>query len=163
MNLKLVLYPNPILETPCTPVTEFGPELSDIIVEMKDIMQKHGGIGLAANQVGLSIQLFIMKDKKGNIHEFINPKIIDTDGMILTEEGCLSTPGIFIPVSRPESVLVEYQDKTGETKRVVAEGLEARVLLHEYDHLQGIVNLSKVNRQIRKSVLSRLKKSGQII
>jgi peptide deformylase len=156
--MNIIKYPNDILETPCEPVTEFNDELRDIITKMKDVMQKAGGIGLSANQVGISKSFFIIKDSKGSIVEFINPKIIDVEGMVNFREGCLSAPNVYLNVFRPEAVLIEYQDVTGEKRKTYAEGLEARTILHEYDHLQGVFYFSKVNRATRKAALSQLKR-----
>lgn len=157
--MKIIHYPDPILLKPCEPINKFDDSLHKTLDEMKILMIQSNGIGLAANQVGISKSFFIIKDNKGDIVEFINPKIIDSEGTVNVNEGCLSAPGIYLPVSRPEAILIEYQDRTGEQKRSVAEGIEARVILHEYDHLLGIFYFSKVNRAVRKQALSKLRKT----
>jgi peptide deformylase len=126
---------------------------------MARLMRLHGGVGLAAPQIGVLSSVFIIKDNKHNVIEFINPKIISTDGTILLNEGCLSAPKIFLPIPRAESVHLEYQNLQGETKQVVAEGIEARAILHEYDHLQGKFYFDLVNRATRKAAISKLEKS----
>lgn len=122
-------------------------------------MNLHNGLGLAANQIGSNLSVFIIKDNKKNIIEFINPKIIKSYGEIILNEGCLSAPGIVLQVKRSEFVEVEYQDLLGESKSIIAEGMEARCLLHEYDHLQGKFYFELVNRATRKAAISKLKKN----
>jgi len=159
--MKLIYYPNKILETACEPYA-FNEgsevELKDIYACMEKIMLEHKGVGLAANQVGLTQRFIVIKDNKGTVHHFTNPVVIDTDGNIQMNEGCLSTPGIAVPITRALSVLLEYQTYTGERKRVVAEGLEARAILHEIDHLDGKNYLEKTSRQERRIALSKIRK-----
>lgn len=155
--MKLLYYPDTILEMPCSPVEDFT-SIPALIDEMTVLMKEHKGLGLAANQVGKSLNLFIMKDSKGDIKEFINPKIIEEIDVVNMSEGCLSFPDIFLNISRPETVVVEFKNKEGEVRQIVANGLEARTILHEMDHLQGEVFISKVNRATRKAALSRLKR-----
>lgn len=126
---------------------------------MKFNMKLHSGLGLAAPQIGNLSSVFIVKDSKHTIHAFVNPKILETDGAILLQEGCLSAPGIFLPISRPEGVFIEYQDLNGTTQKLAAEGVDARAILHEMDHLQGKFYFDLVNRQARKAAISKLKKN----
>lgn len=101
----------------------------------------------------------IIRDAKGTIHEFINPQIVSTDGSVIMNEGCLSAPGIFLTITRPESLQIKFQDRTGESKQVVAEGIEARTILHEMEHLRGDFYFNRVNRVQRKAAEKMLKKS----
>lgn len=141
------------------PITDFGDELTTLVEELQFNMRLHHGVGIAAPQIGNLSSIFLIKDNKHNVIEFINPKIISTDGEIVLNEGCLSAPGIFLPISRAEQVELEYQNIKGEMNRVVAEGLEARTILHELDHLFGKFFFDKVNRQARKSSIAKLKKN----
>jgi peptide deformylase len=156
--MKLLYYPNVSLTTKCEPIVEFNEELHALLDQMKQVMLEHKGVGLSANQVGVHKQVMLMQDNKNNVHELINPVIVDTQGMVSMSEGCLSAPNVYIPVARPEAVLIQYQDRTGEVKKVMAEGLEARVILHEMDHLQGEFYFNRVNRQTRKAAIAKLKK-----
>lgn len=156
--MNIIAYPNDILNIPCTPITEFDESLKTLVEEMKQTMIKANGIGLSANQIGKSIQLFIVKDTKNEIHSFINPKILETEGTVLMTEGCLSAPNINLPIQRAATVFLEYRDISGETRRSMAQGIDARAILHEYDHIQGVFYFSKVNRAIRKIALSKLRK-----
>jgi len=156
--MTLIHYPNPILETPCIPINKED-NIEQLIKDMTEVMIKHNGVGLAAPQVGLSKQLFIIKDIKGNIVPFINPKIIETDGQTILNEGCLSFPNIFLPVVRASSVFIEIDSiDLLERRRIMAEGIEARIILHEFQHLKGGTFLNSVNRQLRKSTIAKLRK-----
>lgn len=157
-NMELIYYPNEVLTTKCTPVTEFDVVLANELDQMKDVMLVHNGVGLAANQIGLTKSMFIIKTTKGDVVEMVNPIIIETEGLVQMQEGCLSYAGIFLPIFRPATVVVSYQDRTGELHKVMAEGLEAREIQHEYEHTQGVSFLSKVSRPVRKAALSKLRK-----
>lgn len=156
--MKLEYYPSKYLDMACDPVEFFDEVLHKQLDEMKKIMEEHKGLGLAANQVGLNKRMFLFKDNKGIVHEVINPKIKSTNGAVSISEGCLSAPDVFVSISRPEDVGFEYQDRNGEWQNALAFGLEARAVLHEYDHLDGIFFLSKVNRQIRRAAIAKLKR-----
>lgn len=151
--MEIVKYPNDILKQVCEPVTEFGEQLHKALDEMKTIMEANAGMGLAANQVGIAKRFFIMKDLKGKIHEFINPKIVSSDGHQALEEGCLSLPGQFTTVDRPAQITVEAQDRNGEPFKIGAIELEAVCISHEIDHLDGIFYIEKLSRQQRRAIL----------
>lgn len=157
--MKLLYYPNKQLDTPTKEVINFDETLIKILGDMALIMKEHNGLGLSANQVGIDLSMFIIKDSKDNIHEIINPKLLDSEGLVSISEGCLSFPGIYIPITRGETIELSYQNKLGEIQRGMAYGMEARTILHELEHLQGINYLSKVNRATRKAALSQLKKN----
>lgn len=104
------------------------------------------GIGLAAIQIGITKQAFIIKiDPKGEVTKIWNPKVISTEGQKIVAEGCLSLPGITKSVARAESVVFE----NGDGKRYALDGLEAQVFLHEFDHIQGLCLLDKEHRSIK--------------
>jgi peptide deformylase len=156
--MNLVYYPNKILDTPTVPVTVFDEQLQKELADMEALMLKYNGLGIAANQCGLNKSMFIIKDQKGAIHKIVNPKIISTDGNVSISEGCLSFPTTFIAVVRPEFVELEYQNEKGEVQQVLAQGMDARAIQHEYDHLLGYTFLTRVNRATRKAVLSQHKR-----
>ena len=113
-------------------------ELELLSVELMKVMDREGGIGLSANQVGLDISLFVT-NVEGKYKAFYNPKIVEfSDNMVEIEEGCLSFPEEYHSIERPETVKVEYQDYLGNKSVKTLEGMDCRVWLHEYDHLQGI-------------------------
>lgn len=158
-DMKILIYPNSMLSVLTEPVLSFNEHLIDVLEGMKTAMLNAKGLGLSANQVGIDKQILIIRDAKGTIHEFINPQIISTDGSVIMNEGCLSAPGIFLTITRPESLQIKFQDRTGESKQVVAEGIEARTILHEMEHLRGDFYFNRVNRVQRKAAEKMLKKS----
>jgi peptide deformylase len=118
----------------------------EIIDQMVELMHKHDGIGLAAAQVGWDARVFVMNttQKTGDDLIFINPKILDESGDIIEfPEGCLSFPGIFGPVDRYRQVTVEATDLDGELFTVTNDSLAARCMLHEIDHLDGVLFIDK--------------------
>lgn len=155
--MNLIYYPNNILTSPTSPITTFDSALDQTLKEMYDIMIANSGVGLSMNQIGISSSGFIMKQDEG-FKEFLNPVITFTDGNLVMTEGCLSAPGAFVQLTRPEFVTVTAQDRYGEEFKVALEGLEARIALHEYDHLLGDFFLNKVNRQQRKAALKEMSK-----
>ena len=137
--MKIVFYPNPILRKKTKPILEFNSKLEKIISEMTEIMQQNDGAGLAGPQVGISQQIFLADDGNG-LRVFINPKIIWRSAeKIIIEEGCLSFPGIFLEIERPKEVKIEFSDKNNQKQILKADGLLARIIQHEYDHLQGVL------------------------
>lgn len=150
-------YPDPILATKCDPWT--SPSFADLhatLNAMFEVMETEKGIGLAANQVGINARIFIMKDQKGKLWEFINPEIVERDGGQQINEGCLSAPGVFVQVPRSQSVTVKAQDRNGEEFRVVCQDIEAVCVQHELDHLDGVFFLSKTSRNQRRAALKTL-------
>lgn len=138
---KIVHYPDPILTTPAEPVTDFGPRLGDIVEEMFLTMYQERGVGLAAPQVGVSKRIFVVNCAEDQPPEgeiaLINPEIVSAEGEQYGDEGCLSFPGLFAKKKRPMKVTMRAQNVTGEWFEVTGEGLLARALLHERDHLDG--------------------------
>lgn len=151
---KLVTYPAEILEQNCEQVTVFDKKLVKILNDMYDTMIEFDGVGLAAPQIGLNKRIAIVDidDEKGTI-ELINPVIIDTKGEQTGPEGCLSFPGIFGEVTRPNYVKVQARDRKGKKFTLEAEDFLARAVLHEIDHLSGVLFTSKVTRYLKESEL----------
>ena len=125
--------------------------------QLIDSMKHYQCIGLSANQVGIMERVFVMYSdvKKGEIISCFNPKIItQSDTEIVIEEGCLSYPGLWLKVKRPDGIEVEYEDKTGEVQSKAMFGLECRIFLHEYDHMEG----TDFTKKVSKIKLDRAKK-----
>ena len=125
--------------------------------QLIDSMKHYQGIGLSANQVGIMERVFVMYSdvKKGEIISCFNPKIItQSDTEVVIEEGCLSYPGLWLKVKRPDGIEVEYEDKTGEVQSKAMFGLECRIFLHEYDHMEG----TDFTKKVSKIKLNRAKK-----
>jgi peptide deformylase len=158
----VVKYPDPVLTKAGEPVTEFTPELAQFVDEMFDSMYAAQGIGLAAPQVSVSKQITVIdisfKERPEDKIVLINPEVIDRRGKQYEDEGCLSLPEIYEKVQRDEWVKVRAQNVKGEFFEVEGEALLARALLHEIDHLHGILFIDRLSRLKRDLVLRRIKK-----
>src|SRR6266567_3162279 len=139
--LPIVKYGDAVLRQPTKPVGDIDDALQKLIDDMVDTMYAAPGVGLAANQVGISKRLAVIDlsvgKKPGGLHIFINPELVETEGQITEDEGCLSIPDFTEAVTRPERVKVRYTDRNGEQREIRGEGLMARALCHEIGHLNG--------------------------
>lgn len=134
---------DPVLRQKCEPITTFDRKLRLLLKNMADTMYKADGVGLAAPQIGLSINVVVIDVGEGII-ELINPKIIEREGTVEDTEGCLSVPGMYGTVERSARVVVEYQNRFGKTHTMEGTGLLARAFQHELDHLDGVLFTDKV-------------------
>ncbi|MFL6556632.1 MAG: peptide deformylase, partial [Bacillus sp. (in: firmicutes)] len=152
--LKVINYPAEILEQTCKPVIKFDKKLAKILDNMYDTMIEFDGVGLAAPQIGLDARISIVDidDELGTI-EMINPVILETSGEQTGPEGCLSFPGLFGEVTRPNFVKIEAFDRKGRKYTLEAEEFLARAIQHEIDHLDGILFTSKVTRYLEEDEL----------
>jgi peptide deformylase len=159
---EVVKYPDPVLAKKGELITEFTPELAQLVEEMFDSMWAAQGIGLAAPQIGISRQITVIdisfKERPEDKLVLINPEVIDRKGKQIGEEGCLSLPEIHEKVQRDAWVKVRAQNVRGEFFEVEGEELLARALLHEIDHLNGILFIDRLSRLKRDLVLRRIKK-----
>jgi peptide deformylase len=139
--MQIVKYPHPALRHPAKPVAAIDNEVRKIIGEMTELMMAHNGLGLAAPQVALPIQLFVMslmeEDRRGPVRVYINPVISERKGSVEGEEGCLSFPGLYQKVRRAKQIRVQAYDEKGQPIDRQLSDLEARVIQHETDHLHG--------------------------
>ena len=166
---KLIENTNPILATPLSGCSEDmnRQEMKDNLIET---MEHYNGIGLSANQCGIMERVFVMYSdvKKKEIIACFNPKIItESDEQIFMDEGCLTYPGLWLKVKRPDGIEVTYEDENGEKQEQAMFGLECRVFQHEYDHMEGTNFTQKVSKlkldmahrrqkkQAKKSILSK--------
>ena len=138
----------PVLKQVCAPVQKIDAKLKALLNDMAETMYKSNGIGLAAPQIGKPIRVVVIDIGEGLI-ELINPMITSREGKVIDSEGCLSVPNIFGDVERAEKVTVEYTNRFGKRKKIKAEGLMARCVQHELDHLDGIlfIDIAKSLRQ----------------
>jgi len=155
--LPIKIYGSPVLREKAVPVEKITDDLISLIVDMKKSLAYHQGIGLAANQIGVARRLFLA-DGGGGLKVFINPRIIETDGTAVSEEGCLSLPEIYVDVRRESSLLMEYLDEKEKVVQIEADGLWARVIQHEYDHLEGIVISDHAGFLAKKLIRGKLKR-----
>jgi peptide deformylase len=139
--LQLVEYPHPALLRRTKPVSRIDAALAAAVEQMFDIMYDARGVGLAANQVALPYRLFIVNCEgergQGEEHVFINPVLSRPRGTAIQEEGCLSLPGVRMDVRRPERIVVDAWSLAGQPIHLDVDGLLARVIQHEFDHLEG--------------------------
>lgn len=154
MTRPIVIWPDPVLDTPTQPVTEFGEKLDALLKEMDEAMRAHDGIGIAANQIGEPLRTAIVGRGDGTFFEIVNPEVLHREGKVTLEEGCLSIPGEWEKCPRFHKVRVRYQDKTGEWHELEAEGRLAHVLQHEIDHLDGRVYATHLS-PLKKGLIRR--------
>lgn len=138
-ELTVIKYPDPLLKRRAAPVTEFDGSLASLARRMFELMHENKGIGLAAPQVGISIRMFVVKlpDEGAQELVFVNPRIVEPEGAVVAEEGCLSLPEVFIEKRRAARCGIVAQDVNGKPIEMKGEGLLARVWQHETDHLDG--------------------------
>ncbi len=142
---NIVTLGDDVLRKVCRTQMHFDERLWTILDDMKDTMYKAEGVGLAAPQIGI-LRRFCIIDVGDGLIELINPIIINKNGEQLDNEGCLSLPGKFSPVKRPLKVTVRAQDRNGNNFTVTGEGLKARALCHEIDHLDGILYIDRAEK-----------------
>jgi len=144
MSLNLIEEKEEVLHKKLEPIKEITPEIKELISEMKETMVENDGVGLAANQVGRDLQLFIIDEElaqeSGVPSVYINTEITDeSNDDAFLEEGCLSIPGYFKEVKRSKKIRIKGLDENGKKFKMKATGFLARVLQHENDHLNGIL------------------------
>ncbi len=155
---------DPILKTKARPVERFDDELREEVLRMGHLMHDALGIGLAAPQVGIAHRVLVYRvEPDSPIVALINPEIEwSSRDEEITEEGCLSLPMIHVDVERPIAVLVNARDEHGAQIVIEATGLEARVIQHELDHLDGILILDRTSREQRKAAMRALREAEQV-
>lgn len=158
----VVKFGDPVLKSVASPVESFGPELRAEVERMIAIMRDGMGVGLAATQLGVLRRLLVFQaGPDGEPTALVNPAIEwSSDEGSIAEEGCLSLPRVSMDVERPLHVRVSGRDAEGESIVIEASGLEARVLQHEIDHLDGILILDRTSRGQRKGALRALREGG---
>lgn len=132
-----------VLRKTCKPVDKMTPRLETLIKDMYDTMYEANGVGLAAPQVGILKRIVVIDVGEEDVYTLINPQIIEADGEQTGEEGCLSLPGLQAQVTRPNHVICKAYDENMEEYTIEAEGLLARAICHELDHLEGILYKDK--------------------
>jgi peptide deformylase len=153
-------YGDPVLKSRATPVAMFDDALRSQVQRMGGLMNDAMGVGLAAPQIGISQRLLVYRvGQDAPLIALVNPELEWTSGTDaeIAEEGCLSIPGIGVDVERPVHVRVRAQDEFGEPRMVEASGLEARVIQHEMDHLDGVLILERTSRDQRKEAIRTLR------
>ncbi len=152
--LQIIKVGHTTLRKVASPVTDFDNALQSFVNDLIETMRFHDGIGLASTQVNILKRVFVIDKELINeawdAQAYINPEILETEGMEKFEEGCLSIPNVRSDVDRPFKIRVRYQDTEGAVIEEELEGLLARVFQHEYDHLEGVLFIDRVPPLVRK-------------
>jgi peptide deformylase len=162
--LPIYTYGFDILRKKTKPITKIDDKLIELVGNMFNTMHKANGVGLAAPQVGMDIALTVIDISKIEGEEkkkpltLLNPKILDTHGSMVMEEGCLSIPAVRAEVERPEIVYIGYKDLDLNEKTIELHGMLSRVAQHEIDHLNGVLFIDHLNGEIKNLLKSDLKK-----
>ena len=160
-RLQILEYPDPRLRTKAEPVETVDDELRRLIDDMFETMYEAPGIGLAATQVNVHRRLLVadVSEEHDDPRVFINPEILERDGVAVTEEGCLSVPGFYEKVERADHIRVRALDRNGEPFEAELEGLLAVCVQHEIDHLDGKLFVDYLSQLKRQRIRKRIEKS----
>jgi len=158
--LEIKEYGESVLRGKALPVKEIDPEILNLIKDMAETMYADSGVGLAAPQVGVSQRIIVIDEGEEGLTVLINPMIVKSEGELVEEEGCLSIPGIYSQVKRSSQVTVKALNENGDSIEMTKEGLTARALQHEIDHLDGILFIDRIGKMERQIVLNKFKKKN---
>lgn len=160
--LPIVKYGDDVLRLPTAPISEIDASVQKLVDDMVDTMYAAPGIGLAANQVGASKRLMVIDLSVGKrpneLHVFINPEMLEAEGKLNEDEGCLSIPDFTETVQRPLRVKLRYLDRNGREREMWGEGLMARAMAHEVDHLNGNLFIDHLRGFRKDRILKKIQK-----
>ncbi len=161
--IRIVTYPGPVLRKKASAIKSVNGKLIEAADAMFEVMYENSGIGLAAPQIGLSKRLLVLDIREDGMPNYvmINPRITRREGSVEAEEGCLSLPEVFGEIERAERVEVAYVDRDGEERTLEAEGLLARAMQHEIDHLNGVLFIDRLNKARRREVEQQLRELAE--
>lgn len=157
--LDIHLLGSPVLRQPSPEVAAVDDEVRAFVADLFDTMRASKGVGLAANQVGVARRICVVETDEGHSYALINPVIVEREGTVKDEEGCLSIPEIYGDVERSARVVVEALDEHGTRRRIEGTELLARAIQHEIDHLDGILFLDRVGPFKRRFLMRQWEKS----
>lgn len=157
MIYEIRKYGDPILREVAQKVEKIDDEILEILDNMTETMYSTKGVGLAAPQVGISKRIFVCDQGDGVVRKIINPVITPlTDKLIDCEEGCLSVPGIYKKVQRPEKIRITYMNEKGEDVEEEVEGFLAIIMQHEYDHLEAVLFVDRISPIAKRMISKKL-------
>jgi peptide deformylase len=154
---EIRVYPDPILMKEAEPVPNMDGQVKEIVDRMIQAMYANHGIGLAAPQIGIPLQIFVAGDENG-WRGFINPEVLAGEGESTLEEGCLSLPDLVVPVKRKETVFIRAWNLDGKEMNLEVSGFPGRVYQHEIDHLSGILIIDYISRLKRRLSINKMMK-----
>jgi len=162
--LPILRFPDPRLKTVAAPVEKIDHTIRQLARDMAETMYEAPGIGLAATQVDVHLRLIVIdaSETRDQLLVLINPELVESTGVQVCEEGCLSVPGIYDKVERAEHVVVRYLDPDGKAKTVAADGMLAVCLQHEIDHLDGHVFVEHLSLLKQTRIKAKLAKQSRI-
>jgi peptide deformylase len=164
--LPILQAPHPVLKAKAQPVTRIDDELRRLVADMFETMYKAPGIGLAAPQIGVLERVVVVdvgEEDDRRPMALVNPKILwRSENLVTAEEGCLSLPGQFADVTRPDAVRLRYATEHGEDREIDADGLLARCIQHEIDHLDGVLFTDHLSALRRNMIMRKLAKRRQL-
>jgi len=155
--IEVVRFPNQILRQQCEPVTNITDEVISLVDNMAETMYAYKGVGLAAPQIGVTQNVIVLDIGQGLV-SLINPEISASEGTKANEEGCLCLPDLSVTVERSERIQIKGIDRKGNPVTIEADGLLARALQHEIDHLHGTLIIDKLSKLKRDLIIKRLRK-----
>ena len=162
-DYQIRLFGDPVLTQRAAPVTDIDGGLARLVEDMLVTMHEARGLGLAAPQVGVQKRLFVYQMEEREPLAIVNPTIVETRGEWEYEEGCLSIPGLYFPIVRPKEVHLTGWDIDGHEVSIEADELEARCFLHELDHLDGQLLLTKLDKSQRKEAMRELRRRAEAV
>lgn len=160
---EILKYPDPRLREVAKPIESVTPEIQALADDMAETMYASNGCGLAATQIGVALRIFVVdcagEDEPSDLKVFINPEIVEAEGVQVWNEGCLSFPGVNEEIKRADSIVMRALDRDGKPFEVKASGLLAVALQHELDHLNGVLMIDKLNAIKRRMMGRKLAKA----
>ena len=153
---EMRIFGDPVLTQRCREVAAFDESLRGLAEALRVAMHEYRGVGVAANQIGVSSRVFVYDDD-GVEKWLVNPEISDLEGEQTEEEGCLSVPGLYFPTMRAMRLTARGRDLTGVQVEFVAEGLLARIMQHETDHLNGMLYLDRLDVETRREAMRQIR------
>jgi peptide deformylase len=151
-------WPDPVLKLRAEEVDEFDDDLRRLVERMESLMGDANGVGLAGNQAGVLRRVFVFRVADQEPRAAVNPAIVErSEELVADDEGCLSLQGVLVPVERPAAVTLEAQDVEGKPYRLELQGLGARVVQHELDHLDGVLILERTTPEARREAMAILR------
>ena len=160
--MQILTLGNELLRQKAVKVEKIDEEIKNTVKQMLEILERDKGVGLAGPQVGFMKRLFVSHVQGDEQRVFINPSILETShNTVKFEEGCLSVPGVYANVIRSEKIKIQAWNENGRPFTIETDGILARVILHEYDHLEGVIFLDHISEGKRNKLISKYEKGSK--